>query len=90
MNETKYYRNVVQVEILSDRPWGDVVDLEEINYQITNGDSSGRLNHTVIDEQVSAEQMAELLTAQGSEPSFLIAEDDVTEDYLDDDEETTS
>ena len=72
----KYYRNLVQIEILSDRQWGEVTDLEEIAYQIRDGDSSGSVSHPVIDEEVTPERMSELLIAQGSEPSFLIPQDD--------------
>lgn len=67
------YRNVIQVEILSNYPWADgIEDLSIVHYQITDGDSSGSVERIVVNEQVSAERMAELLTAQGSDPSFLL------------------
>jgi hypothetical protein len=68
-----YYRNVITVEVLSNEPWGDeVTDLRVLRYQITDGQSSGAVARTVVNEQVTAGRMAELLTAQGSNPEFLL------------------
>jgi hypothetical protein len=77
MNERKYYRNVIQVEILSTRQWGDEIDdLEIVNYAITEGNSSGYITRTVTNEEVTNERMAELLEAQGTDADFLIPPDD--------------
>lgn len=73
--EKKYYRTVVEVEILSDEPWPDITDLDTIHYAITEGDASGMVN-TKESHEVTAEEMAVLLTAQGSDPGFLIREED--------------
>lgn len=54
---TDYYRNVIEVEILSDEPWTHGTDLADINYQITEGHSSGRITHTVTNQRVDAETM---------------------------------
>lgn len=72
----KYYRNVFVVEVLSNDEWPGITDLGEINYQIIEGHSSGLTTHVVVNEEVDKEEMARLLTAQGSEPSFLIDEED--------------
>lgn len=76
---TKYYRNVIQVEILSDEPcWTDdnLTDLSEVQYQILYGHSSGQVTVVTRNEQVSEERMARLLKDQGRDPSFLIDEDE--------------
>lgn len=70
--EPAYYRNVIQIEVLSDRPLNGEDDLAAIAYEISEGGSSGMTITVIADEKVSAERMAELLTAQGSDPSFLI------------------
>lgn len=67
---TKYYRTVLTVEILSTESVSDM-ELSEIADAIMEGDCSGAFTETVM-EEVSEEKMAELLIAQGSDPSFLI------------------
>ena len=70
----KFYRTVVQVEILSDELVPDPADLDGINYQITEGGWSGLAETIVLNEEVSRERMAVLLIAQGSDPSFLLGD----------------
>jgi P pilus assembly chaperone PapD len=74
----KYYRNVITVEILSDREWADdeITQLDTVDWQITNGDSSGQVTWTTVNEEIPKEQMAELLYAQGSDATFLLGEED--------------
>jgi hypothetical protein len=71
----KFYKTVISIEILSDELYPDCVTLEQINYDITEGHCSGRLLTEVHNEELTKEQMAEALIAQGSDPSFLIGED---------------
>lgn len=68
-----YYRTIIQVEVLSESPYG-VTNLEDIAYDIDQGGCSGVVK-IVSSEEVSKEQMAELLIAQGSDPEFLIGND---------------
>ncbi len=70
MTKRKFYRTVVEVEILSENPLEDATDLQAISYEITQGDCSGHV--TVISEQaVSGRVMAKLLQNQGSDPGFF-------------------
>ncbi|MGV8847217.1 hypothetical protein [Tessaracoccus sp.] len=72
------FRTVIHLEILSVGPVPDETDLAVITYQMDQGDYSGM----VIDsssEEVTRERMAELLIAQGSDPEFLLGEEDVYE-----------
>jgi hypothetical protein len=72
MRELKYYRTLIQIEILSENnPIGDGLNLSEIDYDITEGDCSGEIT-TLSQEEVTSKQMAELLIAQGSDPSFFM------------------
>ena len=72
----KFYRTVVTIEVLSDRPLVDKdgynYSLAEIAHEIEHGDFSGK--HELFEEVVSKEQMAELLLDQGSDPEFLLGE----------------
>lgn len=67
-----YYRTVYEVEVLSAIEPNDTDDLDQIAYDIREGEASGQVTR-VSHEEVTTERMAELLTAQGSEPSFLIS-----------------
>ena len=74
MMTDKFYRTVVTIEVLSDRPLTHVsgynYSLAEIVTEIKYGDFSGKWD--LSDEVVSREQMAELLLDQGSDPEFLL------------------
>jgi len=75
MNEpTKFYRHLIVVEVLSADPM-TTTDLDDLNYEIMEGGASGKV--TVESSlEVTREQMAILLEAQGSDPSFLIGEEE--------------
>lgn len=75
----EYYRNVITVEILSTEPWtsAHLDDLSMVHEAITDGDSSGAVTVTVHNEQVTPAVMADLLTAQGSAPDFLLGQYDL-------------
>lgn len=64
----KFYRTVVMVEVLSDRPYG-FCSLDQLNYDITEGDCSGMSDAKT--DEVTPARMAELLKAQGSSPEFF-------------------
>ena len=69
----RFYRTVVEVEILSDEPL-DVspggMNLEGIHYEITKGQCSGIWKVTA-NETVDGAAMAKLLEQQGSDPNFF-------------------
>jgi hypothetical protein len=49
MNGQQFYRNVIQVEILSNEPWGDEIeDLNLVNNATMDGGSSGAVTRIVI------------------------------------------
>jgi len=76
MSENKFYRTVLEVEILTDRD----VDfgawtLADIGYEITEGDSSGEWE-VKQHEELTPVEMAKALMEQGSDPGFFgLAED---------------
>jgi hypothetical protein len=64
-----FYRHVIQLEILSRgrvNP-GDLDGLADVGYEITEGQWSGTMTTVAVNQQVSADRMAELLQAQGSD-----------------------
>jgi hypothetical protein len=69
------YRTVVQIEILSDEPVSDDVSVSEIDYQGTEGRWSIKVDVTDARE-VDAAEMSDLLVAQGSDPSFLLGDEE--------------
>ena len=90
--ERKFYRTVVEVEILSEDTY-DFEDLDILAYDVEDGDCSGQCAITAV-ERVSPQQMAELLTKQGSDPEFFgldangnEVDDDIDDMDLDDDED---
>jgi hypothetical protein len=75
----KFYRQIFEVEVLSEGEPLNNVSLQDIDYQITDGHCSGIVKETVR-EEVSSEKIAELLKAQGSDPEFLLGDDENTEE----------
>jgi len=67
------YRTNIQVEVLSDRPIGDL-SLSDIAHEGIHGDFSLKTK-AVTGRQVSRREMALALEAQGSDPGFLLGED---------------
>ena len=69
-SKRKFYRTVIQVEILSEEPYcGE--SLTDIDDDITDGDCSGRIVDVVRNEEHDGAAMATLLQAQGSDPDFF-------------------
>ena len=67
----KFYRTVIEIEILSEAPFPDGMTLSEIDYEMTDGEYSGVNEIKVNNEQVSGKQMVKLLEAQGSDAGFF-------------------
>jgi hypothetical protein len=65
----KFFKTTITIEIISDRKYNSV-DLEQINYDITEGDCSGVVNVQNYQE-LTPEETAKALIAQGSDPEFL-------------------
>jgi hypothetical protein len=74
----KFYRQLFEVEVLSEGEPLNNVSLQDIDYEITDGHCSGIVKETVR-EEVTPERMAQLLKAQGSDPEFLLGEDEADE-----------
>jgi len=66
----KIYRTIIQVEILSEEPY-EPNSLDQIQYDIDEGDCSGSINAKVSNEEVSGEDAVKLIESQGSDPEFF-------------------
>ena len=75
MSTRKFYRRVFQVEVLSETPIPEEMDLDELHYQITSGAWSGMVS-ALAEEEVDGARMAELLMHQRSTPDFFSLTDD--------------
>ena len=67
----KFYKTTFTVEVLSEEPFNETHDLSYIGESITLGECSGTVSISE-DEELSAEQMAEALIEQGSDPDFFM------------------
>ena len=74
MTERKFYRTVVEIEILSEEPYSNE-NLSQIAYDITEGDCSGAYG-VVNSETVDGKTMAEMLLNQGSDPGFFMLDEE--------------
>ena len=72
--EQKFYRTVVQFEVLTEGKLPDTMTLPEIDNLVLEGEGSGRFLDT-IDHRVTPGAMARLLEEQGSDPEFLLGDD---------------
>jgi hypothetical protein len=90
-SQRKFYRSVVTVEILSETPIPNDISLDDIYYEITEGDWSGVCDLETLNEEIDGPTMAKLLLAQGSDPGFfqLTAEGEEDRDFeiVDEDED---
>lgn len=66
----KLFRKVIQVEILSEEELPEGMTLEQIQYEINEGDCSGQII-TKKQEVVTGRKAAKMVMAQGSDPTFF-------------------
>ena len=96
MSKRKFYRTVVQVEILSEDPF--VLDesdgngitsplLDAISEAVTSGHCSGDITAPVLNEEKTGPEMAVLLKAQRSDPGFFNLDGDADYSVEEDDHE---
>lgn len=69
MTNRKFYKTIFQVEVLSEEPIKEL-SLSDLDYEITEGDCSGRVS-TLSENTINGACAANELLAQGSDPSFF-------------------
>jgi len=70
LSKRKFYKTVVEFEVLSEEPLPDNVDLETLDYETSAGSWSGRFLETK-QKVLNGKQAAKALQVQGSDPEFF-------------------
>ena len=70
MTERKFYRTTITVTVLSEEPIPSELNLQELAYEMDEGEYVGFYPTTNI-EELDGKQMAEALVKAGSEPEFF-------------------
>lgn len=70
-----FYRSVLTVEVLSEDPLPEGINLGTVAVEIVSGDCSGKVTED-LNQEVDGPTMAKLLKAQGSDPAFFHLNDD--------------
>jgi len=78
MKNRKFYKTVIQVEILSEEPYSSPTTLDQIHYDITFGDCSGYLS-LLTSQELSRKDFIEEVFKQGSDPGFFNLQEDGTD-----------
>jgi hypothetical protein len=71
----KFYKSIIEITVLSEDKPVESLDLLDINYLITFGDCSGKVEIKE-EKEVSPQEMARLLIEQSSEPEFFNLDED--------------
>lgn len=71
MKRKKFYRSIIQVEVLSDRPLPKTIYLKDLEYEISEGDMVGKVTTPELNKQVSGKVMVKLLNDAGSSIDFF-------------------
>ena len=71
LSKRKFYRTLVQIEILSETPYPSTTDLEKIQDDITNGAQVGEVSVVTDSEVMDVKTCVERLFAIGSDPEFF-------------------
>jgi hypothetical protein len=74
ISKRKFYKTIITIEVLSEEPYNPD-SVQEIDYDITDGDCSGKFD-VVESIEVDAPTMAALLKSQGSDPEFFQLDDE--------------
>ena len=84
MAQKKLYKSVLKVVIISDEPYPDSVNLEQVSYDITEGHNSGILEWEYLNAEVVGMEAVKEMDEQGSDYSFFGMDEngeELEEDY---------
>ena len=74
MTDRKFYRTVINLEILSEVPVNNA-SMDTISYQINEGSWSGKHSTFIQDQELTGKQAAQFLIHQGSDPEFFMLDE---------------
>lgn len=74
----KIYKNIIQVEILTDKPAGEgfLENLYAVDYEITQGEASGIVKVISSNEILEGEDAVKECHKQGSSPDFFMMDEE--------------
>lgn len=67
---SKFYRTVIEIEVLSHDPLPDDLSLTDLAWEIGDGEYSATMD-TISADAIDGPTMAAALQGQGSDPAFL-------------------
>lgn len=70
MTKRKFWKTIIQVEVLSEGPDLPPTDLNELAHLITEGECSGKVTTESV-TKLNGKEAAKALQAQGSDPEFF-------------------
>lgn len=70
-----FYKTIISIEVLSEDPLPDQIDLNDIAYGITDGDWSGTVEKS-FEKTLTGPETAVALADQGSDPEFFQLDED--------------
>lgn len=70
MSKRKFYKTVIQVEVLSEEPY-KYESLSDVSFDICEGNCSGTVNSIEENIVLSSKEAAKELKKQGSDPEFF-------------------
>lgn len=73
--QQKFYRTVIEMEILSEYEITEDMELEDLVYAITYGDCPG-IARIKSSKEVDRKRIVKLLEAQGSDGNFFFCDED--------------
>ena len=79
MEKKKIYKSVLRVEILSEEPYPDSVTLEDVAYDIKDGECSGIINWESHNAELIGKEGVNECDKHGSCPSFFRMDEDGNE-----------
>ena len=79
MKKKTIYRTVIEIEILSEEPIPEGLDLEEIEGECQDGEYSGKHELKVSNQKLVGIKAANATRAQGSSPDFFMMDEEGNE-----------
>jgi len=74
MTNRKFYKTIIQLEVLSEDPIGDM-GMDYIIYHVNVGDFSGKFETITQDQELDGLQVAYALMNQDSNPEFFMIDE---------------
>lgn len=71
MKKKVLYKSIIQIEVLSEEPIPQGMDIEEIMCECTDGEYSGKTTVIIENKPVVGKRAVNMVVNQGSDPEFF-------------------